>query len=576
MLSALTAPGGQPLLPCTPTSHSASTSHDIIHLLRNVQEERVLTSENRQLINQAILQLKPINNLLVQYVTSPYADGSWLTLMLDTTGQATMTAYKAGKLANKITITSLHPAWDNINNCFALITLIDKWRVWAASPTPGEQRDEALRRVTECIVREDTLLELNSLGLSSLPALPGNLTEVHVCNNKLPFLCRLPTNLKSLDARNNRLNTLPNLPNMMSVLNVSNNLLTALPDLPEGLTELYANDNRLTALPKMPTTLRIINLHNNRLSTQYTRPLLDKVACWYPAKQRNAVRMTWIALAIEENEAAFTRFLLRLEQNICARDPAFRKQVANWLAELVITQELRLLSYAIAQEASETCTDRAALGWNNMQVARLLFHSIRNERTTAQDFLILSQQIFRLRQIEQIASEKVLALTSVPDPINRVVDEIEVYLAYQTKLKEALHLPDVFAARMNFEFLSRITAEDINLARETIHMAEENGFKDWLSNWEPCQHYLMKQLSPDEQDALTDRRIAVYDEQLEYFRQEYNDAGTGTDVDRVLGKQATGATNTAIFGPMIEQTFFVKPIRMDEEIVIKRSTCILL
>lgn len=65
--------------------------------------------------------------------------------------------------------------------------------------------------------------------------------------------------------------------------------------------------------------------------------------------------------------------------------------------------------------------------------------------------------------------------------------------------------------------------------------------------------FLLKRISADEQDALTEQRIAVFDEQLHHFRQAFSDAGSGTDVDWVLGVMATEATNDIIFGPLTGQ-----------------------
>ncbi|EHJ4129522.1 hypothetical protein J1C08_002186, partial [Escherichia fergusonii] len=274
---------------------------------------------------------------------------------------------------------------------------------------------------------------------------------------------------------------------------------------------------------------------------------------WYPEKRPEIVCPAWFPRAAEENADAFTTFLNRLNENACARSPAFRGQVAAWLDELLITPELCTLSFAIAQEASTSCTDRAALGWNNMQVTRLLFHAVCNEQTTADAFITLSRQIFRLRQTERIAGEKVVALTAAHED----VDEIEVYLAYQTRLKGTLGLPDCLASEMQFANTARVTPEDISSAEEDVRLAEEAEFRTWLNNWAPCQQFLLKRMSEDEREALTERRIAVYSEKLEELRLEFRDVGAGTDVDRVLGVRATEATNNAIFGPLAELTFFM-------------------
>ncbi|WP_420181764.1 NEL-type E3 ubiquitin ligase domain-containing protein, partial [Escherichia fergusonii] len=224
-----------------------------------------------------------------------------------------------------------------------------------------------------------------------------------------------------------------------------------------------------------------------------------------------------------------------------------------WLDELLITPELCTFSFAIAQEASTSCTDRAALGWNNMQVARLLFHAVCNEQTTVDAFITLARQIFRLRETERIAGEKVRLLTAA----KKNVDEIEVYLAYQIQLKIPLGLPDCLAPQMLFGRLAAVTPEDISIAAEDVRLAEEGEFGNWLNNWAPCQQFLLKRMSEDEREALTEQRTAVYSEKLEELRLEFSEAGSGTDVDRVLGVRATEATNNAIFGPLGELAFFM-------------------
>ncbi|HDW3139699.1 TPA: hypothetical protein RMM22_003169 [Escherichia fergusonii] len=686
------------------------------------------------------------------YQTPDFDDGSLLILDLSVAGQATLTAYATGKTPAHLTLTPVHPAWADVCNGPVHATLIHEWCNWAATSAPGERRDEALRRVTECVVRGDTELHLDKLKLSSLPTLPPLLTKLAARKNQLTELPTLPLSLKELDIGNNRLTRLPDQLPSLTMLSVVSNRLTSLPDLPPSLTRLYAwansltrlpdlppslttlyasnnqltalpvlppslkqlsvwlnlltsvpdlppslkeldvclnqltalptlplslkrlsaGGNRLTSLPDLPPSLTILALGNNRLThlpdlphsltilsvgynrltrlpdlpssltrldawsnsmtrlpdlppslttldisrnqltslpdlpfsltrldawsnsmtalpdlppslttldisgNQLTRlpslpaslqgqdvgfsrqrtvssTLASAIIPWYPEERQGTVRTAWTSQVAEENAVAFTTFLTRLNENPCARLPEFRARVAAWLDELLITPELCTFSFAIAQEASTSCTDRAALGWNNMQVARLLFHAVCNEQTTVDAFITLARQIFRLRETERIAGEKVRLLTAA----KKNVDEIEVYLAYQIQLKIPLGLPDCLAPEMQFGFLARVTPEDINIAAETVLLAEEGEFGNWLNNWEPCQQFLLKRMSEDEREELTERRIAVYSEQLEELRLEFRDAGAGTDVDRVLGVRATEATNNAIFGPLAELAFFM-------------------
>ncbi|UAT36779.1 hypothetical protein KYD87_08325 [Escherichia fergusonii] len=858
MLQALFSPEEHPVLPRNLATWPASSCHQLLSLLcaENAAE---LASGDRKLLNQMLLQMTG-TGIHDTYHTPVFDDGSRLTLNLSVAGQATLTAYAPGQtLFCGLTLTPVHPAWADVCNGPVHATLIHEWRNWSAEPAPGERRDEALRRVTECVVQGETELHLDNLGLSSLPTLlPPMLKALYICKNRLNTLPELPPTLAKLIARNNQLTvlpvlpaslrvlhtsineltalpvlpasletlnvhnnqltvlpmlpaslrvldtsinaltalpvlpaslrvldtssneltvlpelphslrtlnvlsswlttlpdlpaslemlyvssflltTLPDLPDSLRTLCVSNTRLTALPDLPDSLRTLCVSDtgltalpdlpasltklvvsynehltalpelpdslrtldasfNHLTALPELPDSLRTLdapfnhltdlpplpaslenlqvfnnqltslpdlppslkvlsvggnwlislpnlpptltslnvyccplvglsafpalpvsltslvayniplttlpdlppsltrlNVRSNHLTTLPDLPatltslevsdnylsalpplpaslqgqdvgfsdqrtgssaLASAIVPWYPEKRPEIVCPAWFPRAAEENAHAFTEFLKLLDDNTCARSPVFRGRVAAWLDELLITPELCTLSFAIAQEASATCTDRAALGWNNMQVGRLLFHAVRNEQTTADAFITLARQIFRLRQTERIAGEKVLALTAAHEDM----DEIEVYLAYQTRLKVPLGLPDCLAPEMQFGFLARVTPEDINIAAETVLLAEEGEFGNWLNNWEPCQQFLLKRMSEDEREELTERRIAVYSEKLEELRLEFRDVGAGTDVDRVLGVRATEATNNAIFGPLAELAFLCPP-----------------
>ena len=571
MLQALFSPEEHPVHPRTLATWPASSCHQLLSLLcaENAAE---LASGDRKLLNQMLLQMTG-TGIHDTYHTPVFDDGSRLTLNLSVAGQATLTAYAPGQtLFCGLTLTPVHPAWADVCNGPVHATLIHEWRNWSAEPAPGERRDEALRRVTECVVQGEKKLNLDNLGLSSLPELPDSLTVLFASNNQLTTLQELPDSLKHLDVSNNQLTTLPELPDSLTKLDVSNNKLTNLPELPASLKILDVGANQLTDLPELPPSLTSLEVNYNYLADLPPLPaslqgqdvgfsdqrtgssaLASAIVPWYPEKRPEIVCPAWFPRAAEENTPSFTEFLKQLNENACARLPVFRARVAAWLDELLITPELCTFSFAIAQEASTSCTDRAALGWNNMQVARLLFHAVGNEQTTADAFITLARQILRLRQTERIAGEKVVALTAAHED----VDEIEVYLAYQTRLKVPLGLPDCLAPEMQFGRLVGVTPEDISSATEAVRLAEEGEFRTWLNNWAPCQQFLLKRMSEDEREELTERRIAVYSEKLEELRLEFRDAGAGTDVDRVLGVRATEATNNAIFGPLAELAFFM-------------------
>ena len=147
--------------------------------------------------------------------------------------------------------------------------------------TAQEACAEALKRIAECGRRRVTALDLDGLGLTTLPphvAQLAKLTELHLANNRLaslpPEIGQCP-NLVRLDLSHNRLTTLPpeiaQLEKLQSC-DVSTNALACLP--PEigqlaNLTRLDLSNNPLATLPPEIgglTRLTRLYLAHNRLT----------------------------------------------------------------------------------------------------------------------------------------------------------------------------------------------------------------------------------------------------------------------------------------------------------------------
>ncbi|WP_407907381.1 NEL-type E3 ubiquitin ligase domain-containing protein [Escherichia coli] len=429
--------------------------------------------------------------------------------------------------------------------------------------------------------------------LTSLPeVLPAGLTYLNVSHT---LLTRLPAvlsaSLEDLYATNNNLTRLPDvLPAGLTHLDVSHNQLTSLPEvLPAGLMYLYVNYNQLTSLPEvlpvslrylevkmnsltrlpdvLPDGLEILNVSDNPLSepeledeplthpdvfyNQLTSlPDVLHVTLWFPFHQREAQQARWEPLLKEENAAEFTRFLNALSNSVSAEDETFRGQVQLWLEELSVTPQLRQLTFGLAQEASESCADRAALGWNTMQTTRLLYHAEQSPGGyPPQDFLRLSEQIFCIQKINDIATEKAKRLQSD----GKEIDTIEVWLGYFSQLTEILRLPDLFVNKMNFRNLSGLTDDDINAAVNSVLADKARDFLTWLEGWEPCQKYLQRNMTEDERNALAERRLNEYDAELKKLSSEAD--LSSPEVVILTGQQATERVNKTIFGPLIASCF---------------------
>jgi Leucine-rich repeat (LRR) protein len=114
-------------------------------------------------------------------------------------------------------------------------------------------------------------LNLSRMGLTALPPLPPDLTDLRCVGNALTALPPLPPNLQILIVAENRLTELPSLPSVLVYLDVTDNRLASLPlPLPHSLEQLYCSDNRLTdeGLPPTngwPPRLNTLYCTHNRL-----------------------------------------------------------------------------------------------------------------------------------------------------------------------------------------------------------------------------------------------------------------------------------------------------------------------
>ncbi|EJF5003430.1 E3 ubiquitin--protein ligase, partial [Salmonella enterica] len=323
--------------------------------------------------------------------------------------------------------------------------------------------------------------------LTRLPALPSGLQDLSVSDNQLASLPALPSELCKLWAYNNRLTSLPALPSGLKELIVSGNWLTSLPVLPSELEELMVSGNRLTRLPVLPPGLRSLSVFGNRLtrlpesitglSSEATvnlegNPLSERtlqalqnitsapgysgprirfdmagasaprevralhlaVADWLaPAREGEpAPADRWHMFGQEDNAAAFSLFLDRLsETENFIKDAGFKAQISSWLAHLAEDEELRANTFALATEATSSCEDRITFFLHQMKNVQLVHNAEKGKYDNNLAALVATgREMFRLGKLEQIAREKVRTLA--------LVDELEVWLAYQNKLKKPL------------------------------------------------------------------------------------------------------------------------------------------
>ncbi|EXX83113.1 E3 ubiquitin-protein ligase SspH2 [Salmonella enterica subsp. enterica serovar Namur str. 05-2929] len=431
-------------------------------------------------------------------------------------------------------------------------------------------------------------LQMLSVAGNQLTPLPAGLQVLLVARNQLTSLPLLPAGLELLTLdRNPQLVRLPPLPEGLQTLSVdANPQLTRLPALPSGLQRLYARNNQLTRLPESITGLSseaTVNLEGNPLSERTLQALRDitsapgysgprilfdmagasaprearalhlAAADWLvPAREGEpAPADRWHMFGQEDNAAAFSLFLDRLsETENFIKDAGFKAQITSWLAQLAEDEALRAKTFAMATEATASCQDRVTLALHQMKNVQLVHDAEKGQYDNNLVVLVATgREMFRLEKLEQIAREKAGTLA--------LADDVEVYLAYQNKLKKALGLTSV-TAEMRFFGVSGVTVSDLQAAELQVKAAEKSEFREWILQWGPL-HGVLERKAPERVNALREKQISDYEETYRMLSDtELRPFGLvgNTDAERSIGARAMeSAKKTFLDGlrPLVEE-----------------------
>ncbi|HHR7490397.1 TPA: NEL-type E3 ubiquitin ligase domain-containing protein [Salmonella enterica subsp. enterica] len=472
------------------------------------------------------------------------------------------------------------------------------WSEWKRAAPEGESRGraEAVKRMRACLKKGNSVLYVGRVGLTTLPdLLPPNITTLFIPGNTLTRLPALPPGLRELSVSYNQLTRLPPLPPGLCKLSVFNNQLASLPALPSGLQILWAYRNRLTRLPALPPGLRelsvyrnqltrlpesitglsseaTVNLEGNPLSERTLQALRDitsapgysgprirfdmagasaprevralhlAVADWLmPAREGEpALADRWHVFGQEDNAAAFSLFLDRLsETENFIKDAGFKAQISSWLVQLAEDDALRANTFALATEATSSCEDRITFFLHQMKNVQLVHNAEKGEYDNNLAVLVATgREMFRLGKLEQIAREKVKTLA--------LVDELEVWLAYQNKLRKPLGLTSV-TAEMRFFGVSGVTASDLRSAERQVKAAEKSEFREWILQWGPL-HSVLERKAPERVNALREKQMSDYEETYRMLSDtELRPFGLvgNTDAERTIGARAMESAKKA-------------------------------
>ncbi|EHI7098531.1 E3 ubiquitin--protein ligase, partial [Salmonella enterica] len=463
------------------------------------------------------------------------------------------------------------------------------WSAWRRAAPAEESRGRAavVQKMRACLNNGNAVLNVGESGLTTLPdCLPAHITTLVIPDNNLTSLPALPSGLKELIVSGNRLTSLPVLPSELKELMVSGNRLTSLPMLPSGLLSLSVYRNQLTRLPESLIHLSsetTVNLEGNPLSERtlqalreitsapgYSGPIIQfdmagasapretralhlAAADWLvPAREGEpAPADRWHMFGQEDNADAFSLFLDRLsETENFIKDAGFKAQISSWLAQLAEDEALRANTFAMATEATSSCEDRVTFFLHQMKNVQLVHNAEKGQYDNDLAALVATgREMFRLGKLEQIAREKVRTLA--------LVDEIEVWLAYQNKLKKSLGLTSV-TAEMRFFDVSGVTVTDLQDAELQVKAAEKSEFREWILQWGPL-HRVLERKAPERVNALREKQISDYEETYRMLSDtELRPSGLvgNTDAERTIGARAMeSAKKTFLDGlrPLVEE-----------------------
>ncbi|MGL5264349.1 MAG: leucine-rich repeat domain-containing protein [Candidatus Rhabdochlamydia sp.] len=374
-------------------------------------------------------------------------------------------------------------------------------------------------------------LYLNNNELISLPITIGNLSMLKYLSlddNQLRSLPIYIGNLSVLEELSINSNELTHLPNTigsllgLQKLELNNNELRSVPDTIGNLTALeylYLNNNQLVNLPitignlsaletlylfnnvhlsgvpmqilDLPRTCSIIltgcnlsmavrtRLREATLHSDYAGPAQIEYSIVDAIRdEEQSIQDSLIALyrIIDETPKTFSNleetltlnsWLHRLSdiadyQKDGELQKAFAHKIIGYLNQANENLEFRKTFYTIIQDAAETCGDRMSLSVLHLGIAYKLSIIDLKDMKRLSDFL---KGVWALDLLEEIARNKI--------PTIPFFDEIEVYLGYPIKLKEALNLP-IDVQEMLYFTCSALNPADLEEAKTFVLNKQTN------------------------------------------------------------------------------------------------------
>lgn len=344
-----------------------------------------------------------------------------------------------------------------------------------------DNRQEAVDRIRFFAGTRNECLRLASLGLTSLPpALPVEIRHLNLRSNRFVGIPDgIPPDLRCLDLAFNELTKVPD----TTGTGLGSDCVVILDGNPLHLDagaalEKIRHDERGSG-PMFSFSMPQSGQKNAENEPRNTK---DAVAAW--RSDDAELSAGWATFNDEIFSDEFVKFLNYLNRVPGFESEKFDAVVNEWLAALAQHPALRENCFMQSIESTTTCPDKVLYTFNRMTAARLL-HDVESGVHDADlpKLIDVARGLFRLEKLENIARLKVASLTKF--------DEIEVYLAYQVKLRELLALP-LHVDSMQYFASSMVSERDLKDAELHVKTLESREFPQYLSEWLPWQQAMQR------------------------------------------------------------------------------------
>lgn len=252
----------------------------------------------------------------------------------------------------------------------------------------------------------------------------------------------------------------------------------------------------------------------------------DQRARWLVGAQGK--QAIWDALYGQEDSRDFFHLLSQLKhsKDFTQHRPDLTRRVWQVLEAANGDETLRKELFLRA-EAGYTCGDGRILAFSDLEVKVFEFNALKSAAAgqEGRELLKLSRGLFRLGEVERVASESIKRRPGI--------DPAEVRLAYRIGLAQRLELPGQPTDMLHRNF-AKVSPDDINAAYNEVVEAEQTpAFMQQLVGREYWVNYLKRKYPADFAQVQRRREVQIelLEEQYSSFNEAYFGAVTALDAE---------------------------------------------